>query len=138
MFNTWSHAIPPSCFRAPSVSAPVRSFHAVAHDAIDGEDGKSSTASHRSIAVGSLSLFFGNIQLGNSLTRFESLTNSGTSTVTISQAKVTGPGFGVRGLALPVTLASGQSVTFRVVCTPLAAGSMTGTIGVVSNAATPS
>jgi hypothetical protein len=52
----------------------------------------SSTASHRSIAVGSLSLFFGNIQLGNSLTRFESLTNSGTSTVTISQAKVTGPG----------------------------------------------
>ena len=98
----------------------------------------SSNASHRSIAVGSSSLFFGNIQLGNSLTRFESLTNSGTSTVTISQAKVTGPGFGVRGLALPVTLASGQSVTFRVLCTPLAAGSMTGTIEVVSNAATPS
>jgi hypothetical protein len=97
-----------------------------------------STSSQRSLTASSSNLAFGNIQLGNSLTQFETLTNSGISTVTISQTKVAGPGFGVRGLALPVTLARGQSVTFRVLCTPLAAGSMTGTIAVASTAATPS
>ena len=97
-----------------------------------------STSSHRSLSASSSSLAFGDIRMGNSLTLYETLTNSGTSTVTISQAKVAGPGFGIRGLTLPVTLARGQSVTFRVLCTPLAAGSMTGTIAVVSTANTPS
>ncbi|MGZ4867687.1 MAG: choice-of-anchor D domain-containing protein [Candidatus Angelobacter sp.] len=88
---------------------------------------------HRTITASSSNLAFGNIPLGGSLTQFETLTNTGNSTVTISQATVTGPGFGVRGLTLPVTLGKGQSVTFRVLCTPAASGRMTGSIAVISS-----
>ena len=87
----------------------------------------------QTLAASSSNLSFGNIQLGNSLTQFETITNTGNATVTISQATVTGPGFGVRGLTLPTSLSKGQSVTFRVLCTPLDSGNMSGTIAVVSN-----
>ena len=87
----------------------------------------------QTLAASSSNLSFGNIQLGNSLTQFETLTNTGDATVTISQATVTGPGFGVRGLTLPTSLGKGQSVTFRVLCTPLGSGTMSGSIAVVSN-----
>jgi hypothetical protein len=91
-------------------------------------------SNHRILTAASTSLDYGKIQLGNSQTQFETLTNSAYSTVTISQANVTGPGFGVRGLTLPLKLERGQSVTFNVLCTPLGLGSMTGTIEVVSDA----
>jgi hypothetical protein len=87
----------------------------------------------QTLAASSSNLSFGNIQLGNSLTQFETITNTGDATVTISQATVTGPGFGVRGLTLPTSLSKGESVTFRVLCTPLDSGNMFGTIAVVSN-----
>jgi hypothetical protein len=138
MFNTWGHAIPQVVSVLPLFRPLFAASTLLLMMLLTAEMATSSNSSHRSIAASSSSLVFGNIQLGSSLTQFETLTNSGTSTVTISQAKVTGPGFGVRGLALPMTLAGGQSVTFRVLCTPLAAGSMTGTIGVVSTAAAPS
>ena len=48
---------------------------------------------------------------------------------------MTGPGFGVRDLSLPVNLNAGQSVTFRVLCTPHVRGNMTGRIDVLSSAA---
>jgi len=88
----------------------------------------------RILTAASTRLGYGKIQLGNSQTQFETLTNSGYSTVTISQANVTGPGFGVRGLTLPLKLQQGQSVTFNVLCTPSGLGSMTGTVEVVSDA----
>jgi hypothetical protein len=69
----------------------------------------------QTLAASSSNLSFGNIQLGNSLTQFETITNTGDATVTISQATVTGPGFGVRGLTLPTSLSKGESVTFRVI-----------------------
>jgi hypothetical protein len=42
----------------------------------------------------------------------ETLTNSGGSSVTVSQANVSGSGFSVTGLSLPLTLTPGQSFTF--------------------------
>jgi hypothetical protein len=90
----------------------------------------------RKLAASAASLTFGNIRVNNSLTQFETLTNTGASAVTVSRATVTGPGFGVRGLTLPVTLNRGQSVTFRVLCTPGKTGPMTGKIAVVSTAPT--
>lgn len=87
----------------------------------------------QTLAASSSNLSFGNIQLGSSLTQFETITNTGDATVTISQATVTGPGFGVRGLTLPTSLSKGESVTFRVLCTPLDSGNMSGAIAVVSN-----
>ena len=83
------------------------------------------------------SLSFGNVQIGNSSTLSETLTNTGGSSVTITQATATGAGFSVSGLSLPVTLTAGQSKTFSVVFAPLSAGSVSGNLAVISNGSNP-
>jgi glyoxylate utilization-related uncharacterized protein len=79
-------------------------------------------------------LAFGNVQVGNTGSLSETLTNSGGTTVTISQASVTGTGFSISGLTLPATLTSGQSVTFTATFAPTTTGSASGNLAVVSDA----
>jgi hypothetical protein len=80
------------------------------------------------------SLAFGSVQVGSSANLSETLTNSGGTAVTISQANVTGTGFSISGLTLPTTLNPTQSVTFTATFTPTAAGAASGTLAIVSNA----
>ena len=80
------------------------------------------------------SLSFGNVRVGTSQNQPVTLTNSGGSTVTVSQAAVTGTGFSVNGLTLPLTLVAGQSTNFNVALTPQTAGAANGSIAVASNA----
>jgi len=94
------------------------------------------------VAPGSLSanpssLSFGNVQVSNNQTLSETVTNVGGSSVTISQDTVTGAAFGVTGLNPPMTLTSGQSITFSVIFTPSSAGSASGNLAVASNAPNP-
>jgi hypothetical protein len=84
------------------------------------------------------SLSFGTVQVGNTTSNFETLTNSGGSTVTISQASVTGAGFSVSGLTLPVSLAASQSITFSVSYAPATAGLVSGNLAVQSDASNSS
>ena len=83
------------------------------------------------------SLNFASVQVGSKQTQFEALTNSGGSRLTISQATVTGSGFSITGLTLPLTLNAGASVTFSVVFAPQTSGSVSGQITVISNASNP-
>lgn len=83
------------------------------------------------------SLAFGNVQVGANVTLVDSFTNTGGSSVTISQATVTGAGFSISGLSFPLVLNPGESITFSAVFTPPLAASATGGIGVVSNASNP-
>jgi hypothetical protein len=83
------------------------------------------------------SLSFGNVQVGTSKTLSETLTNTGGSSVTISQATVSGTGFSISGLNPPITLTAGQSVTFSATFAPTSTGSANGSITVVSNASNP-
>ncbi len=83
------------------------------------------------------SLSFGNVQVGNTSSKFETLTNTSNSNVTISQATVTGTGFSISGLSLPLTLTAGQSVTFNAAFTPQSSSSASGNISVASNATNP-
>jgi Abnormal spindle-like microcephaly-assoc'd, ASPM-SPD-2-Hydin len=80
------------------------------------------------------SLNFANIVVGTSQTQSVTLTNSGSTSVTVSQATVSGNGFTASGLALPLTLGAGQSATLAVVFAPQSAGSVAGNIAVISNA----
>ncbi len=80
------------------------------------------------------SLSFGNVTVGSS-TQTVTLTNSGNSSVSISQVQVSSPDFSTSGLTLPMTLLAGQSTTFIVAFTPAGGGSVTGSVSVVSNAA---
>jgi hypothetical protein len=80
------------------------------------------------------SLAFGSVQAGNNLTLMDSLTNNGGASVTISQATVTGSGFSISGLNVPLTLNPGASVTFSAVFAPQSTASASGGITITSNA----
>jgi hypothetical protein len=90
-----------------------------------------------SLTATASSLSFASVQVGNSQTLSETLTNTGGSSLTVTQANVTGTGFSVTGLTLPLTLIPGQSFTFGVVFTPTSAGNASGNIAAVSNASNP-
>jgi hypothetical protein len=77
---------------------------------------------------------FGNVSTGNSNSQTISLTNSGTASVVISRATVTGAGFSITGLSAPLTIPTGSNATFNAVFTPSASGSVTGSISLTSNA----
>jgi Abnormal spindle-like microcephaly-assoc'd, ASPM-SPD-2-Hydin len=83
------------------------------------------------------SLSFGSLLVGNSQTQSITLTNSGGTSVTVSQATTQGSGFSVSGLSLPLTLGAGQSQTFNVTFYPLSAGALTGNIAISSTASDP-
>jgi len=80
------------------------------------------------------SLSFGSVQVSSTNTLFEAVTNTGGSSVTLSQATVVGIGFSISGLTLPLTLAAGQSVTFGATFAPQSGGSANGSISIGSNA----
>ena len=83
------------------------------------------------------SLNFGNVQLGSRQTQSATLTNSGGSSLTISQATLTGASFTLGGPALPLTLGAGQSASFTVVFAPQSAGNLSGNVVFTSNASNP-
>ncbi len=86
------------------------------------------------LAANPTTLAFGSVQVGNSSSLSETVTNTGGSTVTISQANLTGSVFSISGLNLPLNLAANQSVTFTATFTPTSAGAASGNLSVVSNA----
>lgn len=79
-------------------------------------------------------LDFGNVQVGNTGTQSATLTNTGNSTVTISQITASGPGYSASGLGPGQVLNAGQSIPITVTFTPTATGSATGTVTITSNA----
>jgi hypothetical protein len=80
------------------------------------------------------SLSFGRVQVNATGNQPETLTNSGSANVTVTQAQVSGTGFSVTGLNLPLTLTPGQSFTFGAAFNPTSGGNFTGSILVVSDA----
>src|SRR5208337_4811544 len=72
--------------------------------------------------------------VGSNNSLSETLTNTGGSAVTISEATASGTGFSVSGLNLPVTLAANQSVTFTAIFAPTSAGAASGALTIDSNA----
>src|SRR5206468_2303151 len=83
------------------------------------------------------SVRLGNVQVGTNQTQQVTITNSGGTIVTISQATTVGTGFSASGLALPLTLAAGQSQSFNVTIAPQVAGTVSGSISIASDATNP-
>src|SRR2546422_9481595 len=83
------------------------------------------------------SVSLGNVQVGTNQTQQVTITNSGGTIVTISQATTVGTGFSASGLALPLTLAAGQSQSFNVTFAPQVAGTVSGSISLASDATNP-
>jgi hypothetical protein len=83
------------------------------------------------------SLSFGSVQVGSKQSLSETVTNTGGSTVTLSQVGISGNGFSLSGITAPVTLAAGQSATFTVTFTPQSAANASGNITITSTASNP-
>jgi Abnormal spindle-like microcephaly-assoc'd, ASPM-SPD-2-Hydin len=79
---------------------------------------------------------FGNISLNALGTQTLILASTGTQAVTISAAVLTGSGFTMSGIAPPMTLNPGQSVTLELQFIPTIAGSASGQIAISSSATT--
>ncbi len=100
--------------------------------------GKSSSQGTQTLLTGSLSatpasVSFGNVQIGTSQTISVTLTNTGGSSITVTQATVTGTGYSTTGLTLPLTLGVGQSAAVNIVLAPTTAGSASGNLSVTTN-----
>src|ERR1700686_1139743 len=94
----------------------------------------SSSAGQAQLAASPSSASFTNVATGSSSSQTIAVLNSGTADATISNATVTGTGFSISGLTMPVTVAAGSSATFNMVFAPHAAGQATGSVTVMSDA----
>jgi len=85
--------------------------------------------------IASTSVPFGNVTVNTTSTQSVIISSTGTAALTISSGSVTGTGFSISGLAFPTTLNPGQSATLNISFDPTAAATDTGTVTLVSNAA---
>lgn len=74
------------------------------------------------------SLSFGQVNVGSNSSLSLVLTNSGSSSETLTAFQVVGSSFGVSGPTLPITLNKGQSVTLSVTFTPSTTGLLNGSV----------
>ena len=83
------------------------------------------------------SLAFGSVRVGNNQALAETVSNTGGSSLTLSQVGISGTGFTLSGITTPVTLTPGQSASFSVSFTPQSASSASGSLTITSNASNP-
>jgi hypothetical protein len=89
------------------------------------------------LAASPTSIGFGSVQVGNTQSQSERLTNSGGSVLHIATATVTGAGFATSGLNVPTTLNAGQSLTFTVTFTPSSGGAANGSLTLTADGSVP-
>lgn len=77
---------------------------------------------------------FGNVAVGTKQSQTVTLTNTGASSVNISQAGASGAGFKISGITTPLTLNASQNTTFTISFTPQSAGTVTGNVTITSDA----
>jgi Abnormal spindle-like microcephaly-assoc'd, ASPM-SPD-2-Hydin len=81
----------------------------------------------------SSALSFAGVQVGSSQTLQETLTNSGSASIKVSAVSTKGAQFSVTGPDMPLTLASGYSMTVSVTFTPTTTKTVSGDLAVLSN-----
>jgi len=89
------------------------------------------------VNTSSSSLSFGSINLGSSGSLSATLTNSGSSSITILGISVSGAGFTPSGVSSGLILNGGSTATLNVVFAPAATGSVTGSVTITSTASNP-
>ncbi len=87
-----------------------------------------------SLSFGAAALNFGTVTAGTTKTLTVSVSNTGSTSLTISSASVSTKYFSVTSPSLPATIAAGQSASLVVAFTPNAAGNFTATAAIGSNA----
>ena len=122
------------------VAVAVLSLAMIGCQGITSTPVTTSTGSTSQTAAGQLSVTpasvtFTGAQAGVSQSQTATVTNTGSSTVVITEAPVTGDGFSASGLNLPMTLPAGQGAHFSVGFTPATSPNASGSVAITSNAA---
>jgi Abnormal spindle-like microcephaly-assoc'd, ASPM-SPD-2-Hydin len=81
------------------------------------------------------SMNFHSVVVGSSGTQSATVTNTGDTSVTISGDSISGKGFTLTGITVPLVLASGKSTSFSVHFAPTSAGTGSGTVSLSTSAA---
>ena len=95
----------------------------------------SGTGVQAGISLTPSSANLGSVTVGATNSQTIQIGNPGNGVLTITQANVTGAGFSVTGLTLPLSINPGLTSTFNAQFHPSTAGSASGSISIVSNAA---
>lgn len=85
------------------------------------------------IGIQSTSIAFGDVALNTPATQTITVTSTGALPLIVTAVTISGTGFSVPGVTLPLTLTTNQTATLSVVFDPTAAGSATGQLLIVSD-----
>jgi hypothetical protein len=96
------------------------------------------TAPPPQLTANPASVAFGNVVTGQSTSTNVTLTNTGTSSLTISSVSGPSAPFSASGVSANQTLTPGQTATLSVTFAPTSTGSASGSIQINSNASNPS
>jgi ASPM-SPD-2-Hydin domain-containing protein/centrosomal CEP192-like protein len=113
-----------------SISVMSNASNAVSTVALSG------TGVQPAISVVPGSVNFGTVTVGQTSSQTVTLSNPGSANLNITQVAGPSTGFGLNGLALPLTVAPGKSATFMVSFTPTSGASSSSSLTLVSNAPT--
>jgi len=91
------------------------------------------TAGTVSLTANPTSVSFTGINAGSSSTKSVTLTNSGNTSVTVSQVTVNAKDFSASGITTPLALAAGQTATLNVAFAPSASETITGNVTVATS-----
>jgi len=91
-------------------------------------------ASQGYLSLQASSFSFGSVNIGTSVVQAFTISNSGTSAVTLSSVSVAGAGLSATGVSDGTIIAPGQSATLEVAYTPAAAVALNGGVTFISNA----
>jgi hypothetical protein len=95
--------------------------------------GQQSTQGAATISVVPASISFGSVAVGGTASQSVTISNSGESNLTITQASTTAAGVTITGVKLPLTVEAGKRATFDIVFSPKKAGAISGNVSVMSD-----
>ena len=90
------------------------------------------------LTLGRNAVWFGNVAVNSPVTGMVAIKSTGTAPLVVSAISISGAGYSVSGLKLPVTIVPRVGVVFSVTFDPTAAGYAVGTVTITSNSSTNS
>jgi len=124
----------PAAAGTPSVTISFENQNGQSLVSLSASGSAVAAGSQGTISPSPANLAFGNVQASSFGSLSETLTNTGGSGVTITQANLSGAAFSISGLTVPLTLTPNGSVTFTATFTPNGAGAASGNLSLVSDA----
>ena len=99
--------------------------------------GTTGTTAAAALTVTPTTIAFGSVAVGSEQTQTVHVENTGNETATISKLTISGTGVSLSGMTAPTTLAAGQTANLTVAYKPVAAGTLTASLAIASNATNP-